>query len=99
MTSPCHAGGSEVVEAALNDLRKAICDTGEQAVIDQDDLRRFAAASVVALPVGGEGSRLRSVTEALGVQKNALRLPNGETLIERTIRMYRDDGFRDFVAL
>ena len=39
------------------------------------------------------------MTDALGVQKNALRLPNGESLIERTIRMYRDDGFREFVAL
>jgi NDP-sugar pyrophosphorylase family protein len=87
------------VEAALNALRRAICDTGEQAVIDRNDLQRFAAESVVALPVGGEGSRLRSVTDALGIQKNALRLPNGESLIERTIRMYRDDGFREFVAL
>ncbi len=87
------------MEAALHELRRAICDTGEHAVIDRDDLRRFAAESVVALPVGGEGSRLRSVTDALGIQKNALRLPNGESLIERTIRMYRDDGFREFVAL
>jgi mannose-1-phosphate guanylyltransferase len=87
------------VEAALDELRRAICDTGERAFINRDDLRRFAAESVVALPVGGEGTRLRSVTDALGIQKNALRLPNGESLIERTIRMYRDDGFREFVAL
>lgn len=87
------------MEAALDELRRAICDTGERAFINRDDLRRFAAESVVALPVGGEGTRLRAVTDALGIQKNALRLPNGESLIERTIRMYRDDGFREFVAL
>src|SRR4051812_22295428 len=90
---------SDVVEAALYELKRAICDTGEPAVINRDDLGRFAAESVVAPPVGGEGSRLRSVTDALGIQKNALRLPNGETLIERTIRMYRESGFREFVAL
>src|SRR4051794_6384781 len=94
--SPGHVGGNEVVEAALNELRRAVCDTGAQAAINRDDLQRFAAASVVALPVGGEGTRLRSVTDALGIQKNALRLPNGESLIERTIRTYRDDGFQDF---
>ena len=87
------------MEAALNDLKLAVCDPGERADIGQADLQAFAADCVVALPVGGEGSRLRSVTDALGIQKNALRLANGETLIERTIRMYRDAGFGDFVAL
>lgn len=87
------------METALDDLRRAVCDPGERAVMDPEDLWDFASTCVVALPVGGEGSRLRSVTDALGIQKNALRLPNGETLIERTIRMYRDEGFREFVAL
>ncbi len=87
------------MDAALDDLRRAVCDPGEPSVMDDEALREFASNCVVALPVGGEGSRLRSVTGALGIQKNALRLPNGETLIERTIRMYRDEGFREFVAL
>ena len=87
------------MEAALNDFKMAVCDPGKRAEIDQATLHAFAAGCVVALPVGGEGSRLRSITDSLGIQKNALRLPNGETLIERTIRMYRDAGFREFVAL
>lgn len=87
------------MEAALDDLRMAVCNPGARAVLASEDLRDFAATCVVALPVGGAGSRLRSVTDALGIQKNALRLPNGETLIERTIRMYRDEGFHEFVAL
>ena len=87
------------MEAALDDLRRAVCDPGEPSGIAEDELRAFAATCTVALPVGGQGSRLRSVTDSLGVQKNALRLPNGETLVERTIRMYRDAGFGEFVAL
>jgi NDP-sugar pyrophosphorylase family protein len=87
------------MEAALHVLRSAVCNPGERAVLDVKDLRDFAAHCLVALPVGGKGSRLRSVTDSLGIQKNALRLPDGETLIERAIRMYRDEGFREFVAL
>jgi NDP-sugar pyrophosphorylase family protein len=87
------------VDAALDRLGKTICDPGARAELAPGELRDFAANCVVALPVGGEGSRLRSVTETLGIQKNAIRLPNGESLIERTIRMYRDEGFREFVAL
>lgn len=87
------------MEAALHQLKRAVCDPDEGGIIDAEQLRDFASNCVVALPVGGEGSRLRSVTDALGIQKNAIRLPNGETLIERTIRMYRDNGFIEFAAL
>ena len=87
------------LDAALQRLGQAICDPGARAELDIADLRDFATECVVALPVGGEGSRLRAVTDALGIQKNAILLPNGESLIERTIRMYRDEGFREFVAL
>jgi NDP-sugar pyrophosphorylase family protein len=87
------------LERALNDLRDAICESSEPAHIDWPELLRFAENCVVALPVGGQGSRLQSITERFGVQKNALRLPDGDTMLARTIRMYRDAGFRDFVAL
>ena len=87
------------VDSALDGLKRAVCAPGDAPTIGQDQLLEFAAHCTVALPVGGEGSRLRTLTDGLGIQKNALRLPNGETLIERSIRMYRDAGFRDFVAL
>jgi NDP-sugar pyrophosphorylase family protein len=87
------------MDAALEELKTAICRPGARAVLAVDDLREFASRCVIALPVGGEGTRLRTITDRQGIQKNALRLPNGETLIERTIRMYRGAGFREFVAL
>ncbi len=93
------AGEGPVLERALDDLRAAICDTSETVHVAAPDLQRFAANCVVALPVGGQGSRLQAITERFGVQKNALRLPDGDTMLARTIRMYRDAGFREFVAL
>jgi NDP-sugar pyrophosphorylase family protein len=87
------------LERALEDLRRAICDTSPPAHAARSELQRFADNCVVALPVGGQGSRLQSITERFGVQKNALRLPDGDTMLARTIRMYRDAGFCEFVAL
>jgi NDP-sugar pyrophosphorylase family protein len=60
-----------------------------------------AAEAVVALPAGGFGYRMRGVgPESGGVtQKSLLPLPNGETLIGRTIRQYTSAGVRRFVAL
>jgi len=87
------------VERAFDNLKQALCSRGDVAEIGAAELEAFAANCTVALAVGGFGSRLRSVTDHEGVNKNALRLPNGDTMLERTIRMYRDAGFRDFVAL
>jgi NDP-sugar pyrophosphorylase family protein len=87
------------VERALDELKKALCGEGERVEVDAPTMRSFAAACTVALAVGGYGTRLRSVTDALNVNKNAVRVGDGVTLIETTIRMYRDAGFADFVAL
>jgi len=53
----------------------------------------------VALMSGGESSRFREVQESQGVHKNSFSLPNDDTMIEMTIRMYRDSGFKNFIAL
>jgi NDP-sugar pyrophosphorylase family protein len=87
------------MRSALEQLRNAIYSPGEKVELSNSELRQFAGQYVVALAVGGEGSRLKAATESQQVHKTALRLPDGDTMAERTIRMYRDEGFRDFVAL
>lgn len=87
------------MRAALDHFRNAIYSPGETAHISNTELRQFAENCVVALAVGGEGSRLQAATGSRQVHKTALRLPNGDTMTERTIRLYKDEGFRTFVAL
>jgi NDP-sugar pyrophosphorylase family protein len=87
------------MKTALDNFRHAIYSPGETARISNSELQQFANNCIVALAVGGEGSRLRAATESQQVHKTALRLPDGDTMTERTIRMYRDAGFHDFVAL
>src|SRR5450759_2830823 len=88
-----------LMKAALDHFRNAIYSPGETAQLSNSELRQFAEQCVVALAVGGEGSRLKAATDSQQVHKTALRLPNGDTMTERIIRMYRDEGFLDFVAL
>src|SRR5205085_4221455 len=87
------------MKAALDHFRNAIFSPGETAHFSNSELRQFAEQCVVALAVGGEGSRLKAATESQQAHKTALRLPNDDTMAGRTIRMYRDAGFREFVAL
>ena len=87
------------MKAALDNFGKAIYSPGKTVHISSAELQEFANKCVVALAVGGEGARLKAVTDSQQVHKTALRLPNGETMTERTIRIYREAGFHDFVAL
>lgn len=52
----------------------------------------------VVMPAGGESKRLRGVTQP-GYNKISTPLPNGDTLIEHNIRMYRDVGLTEFILL
>lgn len=64
-----------------------------------DQFKKVLEQCVVVLTAGGEGSRFRSVPGADGIQKAAYKLPNGETMIERTINMYKAIGLTHFAIL
>jgi NDP-sugar pyrophosphorylase family protein len=57
------------------------------------------ANCIVVLTAGGESSRFKSVAGASLVQKAAYTLPNGETMIERMIKFYRELGLTHFLIL
>lgn len=59
----------------------------------------FYGNCTVVLTAGGEGSRFHNIPGASGIQKSAFVLPTGESMLERTIKIYRDAGLKDFVIL
>ncbi|HSX32046.1 MAG TPA: sugar phosphate nucleotidyltransferase, partial [Candidatus Saccharimonadales bacterium] len=67
--------------------------------VDDATWQVFAEKAVVALMAGGESSRFSSVLAGQAVHKNAYELPNGDTMMEMTIRQYKRAGITKFVAL
>jgi NDP-sugar pyrophosphorylase family protein len=88
-----------VLEDHLNKLAQDIASFHDPKTLSDDDWMHFADNTVVALMAGGESSRFSSVLEGSNANKNAFELPNGDTMIELTLRMYRDAGIKKFVAL
>lgn len=82
----------------LNALGAAIADINQPKPIDDKTWQDFAGNTTIALMAGGESSRFSAVNNGQA-NKNAFRLPNDDTMIEMTIRMYRDAGIKRFVAL
>lgn len=87
------------LQTELDTLGSKIASFHEPASAQDDEWQEFVNNTTIALMAGGESSRFSSVLEGTSVHKGAFELPNGDTMMEMCIRMYRDAGFKNFVAL
>jgi NDP-sugar pyrophosphorylase family protein len=87
------------LQSELEALAKRIASFKEPPKVSDKNWKEFAGNCVVGLMAGGESSRYAAVVHGKKIQKNAHVLPNGDTMIEMAIRMYRDAGIKKFVAL
>lgn len=83
----------------LQKLKENICTFEIDETITNEEVQNYIDSAVVALAVGGEGTRLKTVT-GTSLNKNALSVGSqGETIVERIIKMYAKAGVKNFVAL
>ncbi len=87
------------LQTELDHLGKKIASFHQAPLLSDEEWEKFAANTVVALMAGGESTRFSPVLNGQRVQKSVFELPNGDTMIEMTIRMYRDAGIKKFVVL
>lgn len=87
------------LQGELDALAAKIASFHDPKQVSDEVWQEVASKTVVALMAGGESSRFSPVLEGKQIHKNALELPNGDTMIEMAIRMYRDVGIKKFVAL
>jgi NDP-sugar pyrophosphorylase family protein len=87
------------LQTELQSLGERVASFHESPVVSEEAWQEFTGNTVVALMAGGESSRFSAVLDGKAIHKNAHQLPNGDTMIEMAIRMYRDAGIKKFVAL
>ncbi len=86
------------MKKALQELKKKISQIKKPKKISDKVWQDFVQNTTIVLMAGGESSRFSEVTNGSAVNKNAFVLPNGDTMIEMAIKMYKDAGFTNFVA-
>ena len=67
--------------------------------IPTEDIQNFKQNTQVVLMAGGLGSRFAEINEMGEINKLAYKLPTGDTLIETTIKMFKNAGLKDFLCL
>lgn len=83
---------------ALKELRRKMIRIKKPRKTPHGVWRDFVEKTTIVLMAGGESSRFSEVSRGAKVNKNAFRLPNGDSMIEMAIRMYKEAGFKNFVA-
>jgi NDP-sugar pyrophosphorylase family protein len=83
---------------ALKALKKRMIKIKKPKKVPDQVWKDFVSKATIVLMAGGESSRFSEVTKGIAVNKNAFRLPNGDSMIEMAIRMYKEAGFKNFVA-
>lgn len=87
------------LQSELDTFAKQIGSFRDPIDMSDTEWEAYASNTVVALMAGGESSRFKDVLDGQPVQKSVFELPNGDTMIEMTIRMFRDAGITKFAAL
>ena len=82
----------------MSELGNKIFTPAPDIKITDDEIDKIFQNSIVVLPAGGEGTRIRSLTEEKGINKVLLEIGGG-SLIERTINLYHNVGIDKFVLL
>ena len=83
----------------LQKLKEQILNQTPITKISTEEWNTITPKITVALMAGGESSRFQSVPGSEMANKNAFKLPNGDSMVEMCIRMYRDAGIKNFTAL
>lgn len=84
---------------ALDQLKTQLCDVIETPKLTQEEFDKVKKNYKIVLMAGGESSRFKEVPGSTATNKSAFTLPNGDTMIEMTIRMYAEAGLKDFLIL
>ncbi len=84
---------NDILKQALSNLYSPL---PQAKPVTKEELAEFIDNSVCILPCGGESKRMAGLSDK---HKTALELPEGETLISRTIQSYIAGGVKNFVLL
>lgn len=87
------------MKKALDLLRSQIATFPKTNIMDGKTWESVCQKTTVLLMAGGEGSRFSPVAQGQEVNKNSFALPNNDTMVEMCIRLYKEAGITDFVAL
>jgi NDP-sugar pyrophosphorylase family protein len=89
----------ETLDSIMAELRSRINTEDTVTKVSQKEIEKQKAQTVVVLPAGGKGTRIRAETQSEGINKVMIRVAGKQSMIEKAILDYADCGIVKFVVL
>jgi NDP-sugar pyrophosphorylase family protein len=89
----------DTLKFIMAELRSRINTEDLITTVTPDELEKLKAKTVVVMPAGGKGTRIRAETYSDGIHKVMITIDDKESMIEKAVREYSTIGIKKFVVL
>lgn len=89
----------ETLESIMKEIRSRINTEDTVTKVSQEEIEALKAETVVVMPAGGKGTRIRAETASDGINKVMISVDGTTSMIEKAVQDYADCGIKKFVIL
>ncbi|MHA2153120.1 MAG: nucleotidyltransferase family protein [Candidatus Thorarchaeota archaeon] len=89
----------DTLESIMAELRDRINTEDTTTTVSKDEIEEQKTKTVVVLPAGGKGTRIRAETHSEEIHKVMIKIDGMRSMIEKTVQDYADCGIDKFVVL
>ena len=89
----------ETLDSIMAELRARINSEDTKTKVSQDEINAAKANTVVVMPAGGKGTRIRAETDSEGINKVMIPVDGKTSMIEKAVNDYAEYGINKFVIL
>ncbi len=90
---------ADTLESIMDELKSRINTEDPAIKISQDEIEDLIPNTVVVMPAGGKGTRIRAETQSEGINKVMISIDGTQSMIEKAINDYASIGISKFVVL
>ncbi|MHA1881801.1 MAG: nucleotidyltransferase family protein [Candidatus Thorarchaeota archaeon] len=83
----------------MSELRSRVNVEDTSTKVSLEEINQLKENTIVILPAGGKGTRIRSETHNEGINKVMISIDGKESMIQKVIREYSEFGIKQFVVL
>ena len=89
----------DTLESIMAELRDRINTEDTTTIVSKEEIEEQKAKTVVVMPAGGKGTRIRAETHSEEINKVMIKIDGKRSMIEKTIQDYAEFGIDKFVVL
>ncbi|MFX0106894.1 MAG: NDP-sugar synthase [Candidatus Hodarchaeota archaeon] len=89
----------DTLASIMDEFRSRVFTEDTTTKVTRDEIDDLISKTVVVIPAGGKGTRIRAETESESINKAMISIDGKESMIERTIREYASCGITKFAIL